>query len=502
MREVEEQAQIVAARARRHEFAERLRRQLQSLDVADVPLAHRQQAGVPGLVEHRLHDEEGQEQREPDQHHVRRRALRAQGTAQQRQHDHDAGERGRHHQQAGRERQHRDQGSELHDARRGAGPARAEIERDRLRERQLRQQQHEQRDGDAHHGASPGARPARRVQPADDEVLRTAGEQHHLSRAAAREHEAAARVERDDLFQRQRSAARRANALRVEPEPGEHAGERGQGVPRRPDQREHERQRPQHEQRRRPAHAAGPAGDGVAERIEFGEQRGEARAQRATLLRRQIEAGGAGAADQRVEPLEIEGAPRLDERACEHEQMRRGIEQTDGTGFWRHVRRLRCRGFTKPFPPGSAHRQPPGRLYRSLTNTGQDRAAMMDFSHIPLFALADKRLAWIDRRQELLAENIANADTPGWRAHDLVPFVKTLQQAGVALARTDPAHLVGNDAAGDLRSEQEKTERAPDGNGVAIDQELKKVADTDSAHELVSLIDMKYLGLFRTVIGK
>lgn len=127
---------------------------------------------------------------------------------------------------------------------------------------------------------------------------------------------------------------------------------------------------------------------------------------------------------------------------------------------------------------------------------------MMDFSHIPLFALADKRLAWIDRRQELLAENIANADTPGWRAHDLVPFVKTLQQAGVALARTDPAHLVGNDAAGDLRSEQEKTERAPDGNGVAIDQELKKVADTDSAHELVSLIDMKYLGLFRTVIGK
>jgi len=126
---------------------------------------------------------------------------------------------------------------------------------------------------------------------------------------------------------------------------------------------------------------------------------------------------------------------------------------------------------------------------------------MMDFAHIPLFALADKRLAWIDRRQELLAENIANADTPGWRARDLLPFVKTLQQAGVALARTDPAHLVG-DAGGDLRAEQDRTERAPDGNGVAIDQELKKVADTDSAHELVSLIDMKYLGLFRTVIGK
>jgi flagellar basal-body rod protein FlgB len=127
---------------------------------------------------------------------------------------------------------------------------------------------------------------------------------------------------------------------------------------------------------------------------------------------------------------------------------------------------------------------------------------MMDFSQIPLFALADQRLAWIDRRQELLASNIANADTPGWRARDLVPFIKTLQRASLVLARTDPAHLGGADGSGSLAAQQEKTERAPDGNGVAIDQELKKVADTDTAHELVNLIDMKYLGLFRTVIGK
>lgn len=127
---------------------------------------------------------------------------------------------------------------------------------------------------------------------------------------------------------------------------------------------------------------------------------------------------------------------------------------------------------------------------------------MLDFSQIPLFALSDKRLAWIGRRQELLAANIANADTPGWHARDLVPFVQTLQRAGIVLARTDPSHLAGSDVTGRLASVVVKTERAPDGNGVAIDQELKKVADTDTAHELVTLIGAKYLGLFRTVIGK
>ena len=47
---------------------------------------------------------------------------------------------------------------------------------------------------------------------------------------------------------------------------------------------------------------------------------------------------------------------------------------------------------------------------------------------IALFDLADKRLAWVDHRQEVLAQNIANANTPGWLARDLAPFARAWRQ--------------------------------------------------------------------------
>ena len=125
----------------------------------------------------------------------------------------------------------------------------------------------------------------------------------------------------------------------------------------------------------------------------------------------------------------------------------------------------------------------------------------MDLSDVPLFALADRRLSWVDARQTLLAQNIANADTPHWQARDLKPFAATLAAAGVPLLRTDPAHLAPPGAAAPGIAAQ-VTERAPDGNGVAIDKELVKIADTDAAHELVTGLTKKYLSLGRTAIGR
>jgi flagellar basal-body rod protein FlgB len=126
----------------------------------------------------------------------------------------------------------------------------------------------------------------------------------------------------------------------------------------------------------------------------------------------------------------------------------------------------------------------------------------MDLSDVPLFALADRRLAWVDARQNLLAQNIANADTPKFLAHDLSPFSASLANAGVPLARTDPAHLAPASAAGAFGLGAQVAETAPDGNSVAIDKELVKIADTDAAHELVTSLTKKYLGLVRTAIGR
>ncbi|MEO8714636.1 MAG: flagellar basal body protein, partial [Acetobacteraceae bacterium] len=112
-----------------------------------------------------------------------------------------------------------------------------------------------------------------------------------------------------------------------------------------------------------------------------------------------------------------------------------------------------------------------------------------------------RRLAWADRRQTVLAQNVANADTPGWRPRDLAPFTAALGSASAALARTETGHLGGTVDPG-LLGGARPAGNEPDGNGVSLDRELTKVADTETTQSLVTAIYRKYLGLFRTALGQ
>lgn len=123
-------------------------------------------------------------------------------------------------------------------------------------------------------------------------------------------------------------------------------------------------------------------------------------------------------------------------------------------------------------------------------------------SGIPLLDLAERRLGWIDRRQTILAQNIANADTPGYTPKDMQPFATLLAHAAPRMAVTDPRHLSGTPASWGLNTSLRPRERAPDGNAVSVETELTKIADTDNAHALVANLYHSYLGLFRTAIGK
>jgi flagellar basal-body rod protein FlgB len=120
---------------------------------------------------------------------------------------------------------------------------------------------------------------------------------------------------------------------------------------------------------------------------------------------------------------------------------------------------------------------------------------------VGIFDLAERRLAWLDRRAAVLAGNIANAATPGWQARDLKPFSAALDAAGVTPLRTHPMHLAGT-ASDDPAARALSGESAPDGNTVRVDVELTKVADTETAQTLVSGLWKSYVGLFRTALGK
>jgi len=131
----------------------------------------------------------------------------------------------------------------------------------------------------------------------------------------------------------------------------------------------------------------------------------------------------------------------------------------------------------------------------------------MDPMNLPLFHLAEQRLAWTDRRQEVLAQNIANLNTPGWQSKDLRPFAQALAgaSAGItapALARTDPLHLTGSqDTAQSSLLTTEAGGRQPDGNAVSLDDQLTKVADTATAQQIATTLYKKYLSMFSLALG-
>lgn len=119
-------------------------------------------------------------------------------------------------------------------------------------------------------------------------------------------------------------------------------------------------------------------------------------------------------------------------------------------------------------------------------------------------ALAERRLNWLDRRLSVLAQNVANADTPGFRPRDLTPFRRELEgQLRLSLARTQPGHGAGSPlAAVNARTERSAAEVAPDGNAVSLDREALRVAETDTAHQLAMAVHRSFMGMFRLTLGR
>jgi flagellar basal-body rod protein FlgB len=116
-----------------------------------------------------------------------------------------------------------------------------------------------------------------------------------------------------------------------------------------------------------------------------------------------------------------------------------------------------------------------------------------------IFALAEKRLAWIGQRQSVLAQNIANVNTPGYAARDIKPFSEILA-ARTQQTDSDILQPISTDEASS--ADRTSSGRSLDGNAVVLDQQLEKIAETDTAHQLAANLYKKYVSLFKTAIGR
>ena len=135
----------------------------------------------------------------------------------------------------------------------------------------------------------------------------------------------------------------------------------------------------------------------------------------------------------------------------------------------------------------------------------------MELTNLPIFGLIRQRMNWLNQRQEVIAQNVANADTPDYLAQDLkaFDFKKVIRQnrpktQRVAVNLTKPTHIPGSSRgqnSGPFKEIDARRpyETAPDGNQVILEEQMIKMNETVSNHSLITQIYRKQLAMFKTV---
>ncbi|RDD60841.1 flagellar basal body rod protein FlgB [Ferruginivarius sediminum] len=134
---------------------------------------------------------------------------------------------------------------------------------------------------------------------------------------------------------------------------------------------------------------------------------------------------------------------------------------------------------------------------------------VMAFAKISVFEALSRRMGWLSQRQTVLADNIANADTPGYAPQDLkeASFQGALRRALKPMAPT-VTHERHVDASIPPRREPEaeeskgRYETAPSGNAVVLEEQMVKVADTQMRYQTMTNLYRKHLQMFKTAVGR
>jgi flagellar basal-body rod protein FlgB len=117
----------------------------------------------------------------------------------------------------------------------------------------------------------------------------------------------------------------------------------------------------------------------------------------------------------------------------------------------------------------------------------------MDITAIPLFSMLKSRLGYINAREKLISENVANADTSGYAPKDLQPFdvAKALEgdgpQTGVVRPEmTEAGHLQPKDLQSQIQWKVVDTEDSQgtlSGNKVTLEDEMAKMTNARMDYE-------------------
>ncbi len=133
----------------------------------------------------------------------------------------------------------------------------------------------------------------------------------------------------------------------------------------------------------------------------------------------------------------------------------------------------------------------------------------MSLADLNVLSALKIKMGWHQTRQNVLAENVANADTPGYLARELRPpdFTEMLNSGpsdGPAMLRTNAMHIGGS--ASQLSSfrldDSAGYEVTPAGNSVSLEDQMMNVAENQMDYQLATTLYSRSLGLLRTAITR
>jgi flagellar basal-body rod protein FlgB len=133
----------------------------------------------------------------------------------------------------------------------------------------------------------------------------------------------------------------------------------------------------------------------------------------------------------------------------------------------------------------------------------------MDLRNLTLFDMTKTKMDWLAQRQKVLAQNIANANTPEYKARDLRELdfnreIEKVMQPSIKAAQTHPGHQSGTlPDRGPFRDATPKTfEESIDGNRVVLEEQMEKVGSNKGQYTLALNLFKKNVGLLKTALGK
>jgi flagellar basal-body rod protein FlgB len=132
----------------------------------------------------------------------------------------------------------------------------------------------------------------------------------------------------------------------------------------------------------------------------------------------------------------------------------------------------------------------------------------MPIMDLPILSMLRTRMQWHQVRQGVLAENIANADTPNYQAKDVVApdFGQQLAMVSpVGLAVTEPNHIVAQSDSEDSAFAADSNvhyEIRPRGNGVSHEDEMMKAGNNQMEYEAVTAMYTHSLGLIKIALDR